>query len=174
MEYPEIEIILNSYLEGNSTLAEESILEEYFNGPDVAPHHDELRQLFRYYREARKESAPAFDVSSELNSLIEAEWKKETRHRFRSVIAWVGSAAALFILAFGMYRYTREANTYPADTFKDPKLAYLETKKALLLVSRTMNHNTVNLQYLSKVDESFDHLGKVAQIEKVVNSVKNK
>jgi len=174
MEYHEIEKILNRYLEGESSLEEESLLKEYFSQPEVPAEQREMKELFRYFTEAHRETIPHFDISGDLNSLIENEWKRETRSRFRKVLAWVGSAAAVLVLSFGIYQYMDKPESTIKDTYKDPQLAYLETKRALLLVSRTMNRNTANMKYLSKVDQSFNHVKKVAEIDKIVNSVKNK
>jgi hypothetical protein len=173
MEYHAIEEILNRYLEGESTLEEEMLLKKYFSQDDLPQEQREMQEMFRYLTEAQKESAPPFDVTADLNSLIEKEWQKETRNRFRHVLAWVGSAAAVLVLAVGIFRYTSKPEYVIKDTYKDPKLAYAETKRALLKISRTMNHKTANLKYLSKIDESFKQVNKVAQIDKVVNSVKN-
>jgi len=172
MEYHEIEEILNRYLEGETTLEEESLLKEYFSQTGLPADQHDLQEMFRYFNEARQESAPPFDVSANLNSLIDNEWKKETRTRFRQVLAWAVSAAAVLVLSFGIYQYLNKPETVVKDTYKDPKMAYLETKRALLLISRTMNHNTANLRYLSKVDESFNHMKQISKIDKVVNSVK--
>ncbi len=172
MEYKEIENILNRYLEGESTLDEESMLKEYFSRTGLPTEQRELQEMFRYFNEAEKQAAPPFDLSAELNRVIENEWKKETRNCFRHVLYWAGGAAAVLILAIGIYQYQHKPEHIVRDTFKDPKLAYLETKHALLLISRTMNRNSAHLKYLSKIDESFNHLKKVAEIEKVVNSVK--
>jgi len=174
MEYQKIEEIVNRYLEGESTLEEESLLKEYFSQPGLPDEHSEMKELFNYFTEKQREITPSFDVSADLNLLIENEWKRETRSRFRRVLAWVGSAAAVLVLSFGIYQYMDKPEAAIKDTYKDPQLAYIETKRALLLVSRTMNRNTANLKYLSKVDESFNHVKKVAEIDKVVNSVKNK
>ncbi len=174
MEYNAIEEILNRYLEGETTLEEEALLREYFSQPDLPAEQNESKKMFSYFAEAQRQTAPSFDVSADLNSLIEKEWKRETRSRFRRVSAWVGSAAAVLVLSLGIYQNMEKPEPVIKDTFKDPKLAYLETKRALLMVSRTMNHNTTNLKYLTKVDESFSHLKKVAEIDKIVNSVKNK
>jgi hypothetical protein len=173
MEYHEIEEILNRYLEGESTLEEESMLKDYFSQTNLPSHQHELKELFHYLSEESQESTPPFNVSAHLNSVIENEWRKETRGRFRKIIAWAGSAAAILVLSFGIFRYTSKPEYVIKDTYKDPKLAYAETKRALLLISRTMNHNTANLKYLSKIDESFRQVNKVGQIDKVVNSVKN-
>jgi len=173
MEYKEIEEILNRYLEGESTLEEEMRLKEYFSQADIPAEHSEMKELFQYFAEAKQEAAPNFDVSAELNSVIENEWKKETRNRFRRIAAWAGSAAAVLVLTFGIFQYMNKPEAVIKDTYKDPKLAYAETKRALLLVSRTMNRSTTSLKYLSKVDQSFNHMNKVAEIDQIINSVKN-
>ena len=173
MEYQTIEEILNRYFEGESTLEEETMLKEYFSHSDFPAEHRGMKELFQYFDEANREAIPDLDISSHLDSVIENEWKKETRNRFRHVVAWVGSAAAVLVLTFGIYQYMEKPETVIKDTYKDPKMAYLETRRALMMVSRTMNRNTANLKYLSKVDESFDQMKKVAEIDKVINSVKN-
>jgi hypothetical protein len=172
MEYHEIEEILNRFLEGESTLEEEAMLKEYFSQDGLPDEQREMQELFRYLNDAKQESAPPFDVSANLNSLIEKEWQKETRSRFRRVIAWAASVAAVLVLSVGIFQYINKPEAVIKDTYKDPKLAYLETKRALMLISRTMNHNTAKFKYLSKVDESFDQMKKIAKIDKVVNSVK--
>ncbi len=172
MEYNEIEKLLNRYLEGESSLEEEALLKEYFSKPGLPDYQNEMKELFGYLVEAKVESAPPYDVTSELNALIEKEWKKESAGRFRQVYAWAGSAAAVLVIAFGLFQFLNKPDTLAKDTYKDPKLAYLETKHALMMVSRVMNHNTAKLKYLAKVDESFEQVQKIAEIDKVVNSLK--
>ena len=174
MEYREIEELLNRYLEGESTLEEEAQLKEYFSRPGLSPEHHEMQEMFRYFAAANHEATPPFDINDELSAVIESEWKKENKNRFRRIIGWAASAAAVLAISFGIYSYLNKPQATIKDTFKDPRLAYLETKRALLLVSNTMNRNTASLKYLAKVDESFNHMKKIAEIDKVVNSVKNK
>jgi len=173
MEYNEIEKLLNKYLEGESTLEEESLLKEYFTQTGLPPEHREMQEMFSYFAETKQESTPPFDITSELNAVIESKWKKESVNRFRRVYAWAGSAAAVLVISFGMFQYLNKPQPTVKDTFKDPKLAYLETKQALMKISKVMNHNTAKLKYLSNMDKSFDQVQKIAQIDKVVNSVKN-
>ena len=174
MEYTRIEELLNRYLEGESTLEEESLLKEYFSQADLPQEHRGLQEMFRYFVQANQEAAPTFDMEHALNTAIEHNWKLETRNRFRHVIAWAGSAAAVLAISFGVYQHLNKPEAIVKDTFNDPKLAYFETKRVLMLVSRSMNRNTASLKYLSKVDESFNHMKKITEIDKVVNSVKNK
>jgi hypothetical protein len=174
MEYAEIKKLLYKYLEGETSLEEEALLREQFNRIDLPGDDPELKEMFRYFLDARQETAPQFNITEELNALIENEQEKETRHRFRPLYALIGSAAAVLLISFGIFHFLDKPEPTIKDTFKDPKLAYLETKRALLLISNTMNRNTANLKYLAKVDESFNHMKKIAEIDKVLNSVKNK
>jgi len=173
MEYREIDELLNRYLEGETTLEEEVLLKDYFSRQDIDPKHLEWKEMFRFFAEDQKNSAPSFDTETELKAVIEGEWKKETRNRFRRIIAWAGSAAAILVLSFGLFNYLNKPKAPVKDTYTDSRLAYIETKRALMMVSKAMNRNTASLKYLSKIDDSFNQMKKIAQIDKVVNSVKN-
>jgi hypothetical protein len=172
MEYHEVEILLEKYLEGESTLEEESRLRQYFSQPDLPPEYRGMHDLFRYFDLTAKEAEAPFDISSEINSIIERESNNKRRVGMRSILVWVTSTAAVLAIALGIYRYTYKPQPVVKDTFTDPKMAYLETKRALLLVSRAMNRNTASLKYLANIDESFNHVKKLAEIDKVVSSVK--
>jgi hypothetical protein len=174
MDYNEIKELLNKYLEGETSLEEEALLREQFNKSGFPVDDPELKEMFHYFAKARQETTPQFNITDELNTLIENAGEKETRHRFRPLYAWIGSAAAVLIISLGIFHSLNKPEPTIKDTFKDPKLAYLETKRALMLISNTMNRNTANLKYLAKVDESFNHMKKIAEIDKVLNSVKNK
>jgi hypothetical protein len=173
MEYQEIEELLNRYLEGESSLEEEALLKDFFSQPGMDAKYREYQEMFRYYAAARQEAVPPFETEKELNLLMEKEWKKETQTRFSRVYAWVGSAAAVLVLSFGLFQYLDKPKPIVQDTFTDSRLAYIETKRALLKVSKAMNRNTASLKYLSKVDESFTQMKKISKIDEVVNSVKN-
>ena len=173
MEYNEIENLLKRYFGGESTLEEEELLKQYFNQSGLPTEQRAMQEMFRYFVMAREEVVPPFDVTAEMNAVIGKEWDKEKRSRFKVIFVWLASTAAVLVISFGIYQYTdKQKTSIQVDTFKDPKLAYLEAKRALLMVSSTMNRHTTNLKYLADVDESFNHMKKIAEIDKVVNSVK--
>lgn len=174
MEYAEIKKLLKKYLEGETSLEEEALLREQFNQTDLPGDDPELKEMFRYFVDARQETAPQFNITDELNTLIQNAQEKQTLRRLNPLYAWIGSAAAVLLISLGIFQYLNKPEPKVKDTFKDPRLAYLETKRALLLISNTMNRNTANLKYLAKVDESFNQVNKIAEIDKVLNSVKNK
>jgi len=173
MEYHEIEELLNRYLEGETTLEEEAFLKDYFSRSGLIKEHYEMQRLFCYFVDNKNETTPPIGLTDQLDALINSESKKESRSRVKSIIAWAGSAAAVLVISFGIYQYISKPESLVQDTYKDPKIAYIETKRALLLVSNVMNRNTANLKYLAKVDESFKQMRKIGKINKIVNSAKN-
>jgi len=174
MEYKEIEHLLNKYLEGETTLQEEALLKEYFDRDDLPEHQPEIVDMFRYFASAQRQEAPPFDVNAELNGLVDRQWKKQTRYRFAPLARWVAGTAAVLAISFGLFQFLNKPETQLKDTYNDPNLAYLQAKEVLLLVSNTMNRNTSKLRYLSAIDKSYSGIRQVAEIDKVVNSVKNK
>jgi len=173
MEHNKIDRLLNKYLEGESTLEEEALLRNFFSQPSLPSEYSEMQEMFRYFAQADLEVSPSFHITNELTTLIDNEWKKENKNRFRQRLAWISNVAAVLVISFGMFHYLNKPEEVIKDTYNDPQQAYMETKRALLLISKTMNKNTAPLTYLTKVDESFNHMKKIAEIDRVVNSVKN-
>ncbi len=80
-----------------------------------------MKKLFNYFTEEQRETTPSFDITADLNSLIENEWKKETRSRFSRAAKWIGSAAAVLVLSFGIYQYMDKPEPAIKDTYNDPQ-----------------------------------------------------
>lgn len=56
MELANIEVLLEKYLEGNTSLKEETILKNYFLLENVAPKHKEYIPLFLYFKNSKDET----------------------------------------------------------------------------------------------------------------------
>jgi hypothetical protein len=174
MDYQNINEILEKYFEGNTTQEEENLIREYFLKTDLPVEHQYLKKMFHYFNEAKINSKPDFNVNAELNSIIDNQWKKESKIRFNRILKWSSSVAAIFILGIGIFHYYSKPSVKVKDTFSNPDQAYIETKRALLYVSNCMNKNTSNLKYLAQIDKSYKKLSKIGEMDKIVNSLKSK
>ncbi|MCK4561414.1 MAG: hypothetical protein KAT78_00770 [Flavobacteriaceae bacterium] len=118
MELAKIEILLEKYLEAKTTLAEESILKKYFSQEDVPVHLLEYKELFNYF------SDDALDI---LNQKIVLPVAKTN-------LKWLSIAAAvvLFVSIFSLYQNDLVEK-------REAQQAYLETQKALNLISQSLN-----------------------------------
>jgi hypothetical protein len=141
MELDKIEALLLKYDEGNTSLAEEKFLQEFFAGKEVPPHLEHYRLLFAYTTRERTSS-----YSGTVN------FKSKKRR-----IAFVGIAASI-ILAIGLFI---SINTGQEDfagqdlgSIEDPEEAYFKAKETLQMVSAALNTGKEELIYIEEFEKA--------------------
>lgn len=142
MELREIEKLIGKYEAGETSLAEEEALREYFTSHEVPPHLESYRILFGYVEQVRQES------------LIEEPVLQSRRVDY----FWTGIAATV-ILAVGLFLYQNKdfsSSSGGLGTIKDQELALQKTKETLRLVSEYMNDGTEDLVYLKELNTATD------------------
>jgi len=144
MEFDKMEILLEKYFEGQTSIAEENELKNYFSSLNVAPHLEQYRPLFGYFVEAKDEN---FDKKLPLIS------KKQK-------MAWLSIAASIVVLV-GIASYTYFNMNKPNEnaalgTYDDPKEALEATQKALAMLSNNVNTGIEGIQYIKMYEETKD------------------
>jgi len=136
MEFNKMDALLEKYIEGETSIAEENELKNYFSSLNVAPHLEQYKPLFGYFAEAKKEN---FEKEIPLISK-----KRKT--------AWLSIAASIVVLlGVGTYAYF---NGYEVKenkelgTYDDPKEALEATQKALAMLSNHVNTGVEGMQYI--------------------------
>ena len=124
----EIEILIEKYENGETTLKEEQQLRDYFSQETIAPHLEVYKPMFQYFLVTKEEQ---FTKDVPLKS-------KNTYALYK----WI-SVAAVAVLMFGIYFQ----NTKPNDEI-DPVLAQ-QTMEALSLLSNNLNKGTNSVTLLS-------------------------
>jgi len=138
MDSKTIEQLLEKYWNCETSLEEEQQLREYFGGEEFPPQWRETSELFRYFEHQKKEYVkhPTFD-----DDVVRRIRQEEPRGKMVRLIYNVARiAAGLLVVAVATFLVRQEIRkSYPkevADTYSDPKLAFEETKKALLMISK--------------------------------------
>jgi hypothetical protein len=141
MELDRIEIILEKYFEGETSIAEENELKAYFSSQDVAQHLEHYRAMFGYFSSAKEQK---FEQQIPLKSK-------------RQKVAWLSVAASIVIL-LGMFTFYNLNINQNEDlgTYNDPQKAFEETQKALNLLSKNVNVGVESMQYVQEYQESTD------------------
>lgn len=148
MELYKIEELLEKYFQGETSIAEEKELTNYFSSSNVAQHLEQYQPLFGYFSLAKEQINP--------NELPELPTQKEAI----SKPVWLSFAASVVILlGIGMYVYTtNEAKTSVASnelgTYDTPEEAFRETQKALALLSGHVNTGIESVQVIQEYDKS--------------------
>jgi len=121
MELAKIENLLEKYLAAETTLKEENVLKNYFSQENVPSHLEEYKSMFNFFTNS------SLEVSSKSISLPE--------NKNRSIlIKWLSVAAAVVFLV-SIY----SVNQINIAEKEEAKLAFLETQKALNLISLNLN-----------------------------------
>ena len=143
MALDRIEILIEKYFEGETSIAEEKELKAYFSSSDVAQHLEQYKPVFGYFSQAKQEQ---FTASIPLKSR-----KKQKR------LAWLSVAASVVVMlgiGFFAYQNTSEPNQENLGVIDDPEIAFRETQKALALISKHVNAGIESVNYLGEYQQS--------------------
>lgn len=148
MELYKIEELLEKYFQGETSIAEEKELTNYFSSSNVAQHLEQYQPLFGYFSLAKEQINP--------KELPELPTKKEAVSK---PVWWSLAASVVILLGIGMYVYnTNETKTSVASnelgTYDTPEEAFRETQKALALLSGHVNTGIESVQVIQEYDKS--------------------
>jgi len=145
MEFNKIENILEKYFQGETSIAEEKELKDYFSSPNVAQHLEQYKPMFGYFSQVKEQK-----------STQDIPLKTKKRN-----VAWLSIAASVVVLlGVGTYFYVSEKNAAPVvaqtelGTYDDPEEALAATQKALALLSSNVNVGIESVQYINKYEQS--------------------
>lgn len=145
MDTDNIRQLLDRYYDGQTSEREEQELKDYFLQDDVLPQWATDQRLFRQLYGADMPASDGMEqrLSRQIDSWNRVE-KTAGRHARAVGLRWIAGIAASLLLLFAIGlladRQQKQAQ-YAAqqDTFDDPRDAYAETQKALMMFSKSIN-----------------------------------
>jgi hypothetical protein len=145
MELDKIENILEKYFQGETSIAEEKVLKEYFSSSNVAQHLEQYKPIFGYFSQVKEQKS---------TQEIPLQTKKRN-------VAWLSIAASVVVLlGIGSYLLISEKDTPPVvaqselGTYDNPEEALAATQKALALLSSNVNVGIESVQYVKEYEQS--------------------
>jgi hypothetical protein len=144
MEWDKIEILLERYFEGETSIEQENELRSYFSSADVLPHLEKYKPMFGYFPQAKEQN-----LVPEI--LLETKKKK---------LAWLSVAATIvFFMGIGTYVFFNYDNLDTKEkkelgTYDDPEVALRQTQKALALLSNNVNVGIESVNYIQEYQNS--------------------
>ncbi|HPS63863.1 MAG TPA: hypothetical protein PLK82_12425 [Bacteroidales bacterium] len=163
MNTREIEEILARYFDGESTLAEEGKLREFFSGDEVPPHLEPYRPLFAFFTDENREEPASPGFEQRLTAALESHGAGKVvvmqPHRHR--ILFISSIAATVLLLIGIF-FTLRTGRVDLTAFSKPdpevERAWNDTRGALLLLSGNFNHGLGQAERLQTVGKALENL----------------
>jgi len=145
MEFDRMEALLEKYFEGETSIAEENELKEYFSSSNVAPDFEQYRPLFGYFTEAREQKF------TNNVSLISKKPKALWLSIAASVVVLIGVGAYTYFNSMETEKESKELGTYD-----DPEEAFEATQKALAMLSTNVNVGVGGVQCLQVYEVTKD------------------
>jgi hypothetical protein len=144
-----INLLLEKYWEGESTLAEEAQLTAYFTSLHVEEEFKVYAPLFTYFY---KERQLTVDLEDEIMEKIQEVQSTSVpirsniiRLSWQKVVALAASLLLVITIGFNTYKsqlQQRRVTLAQMDTFESPEQALAQTKAALFFLSSRMNKAT--------------------------------
>ncbi|WP_130736539.1 hypothetical protein [Flavobacterium sp. J27] len=140
MELKLVEILVEKYLEGTSSIAEEKQLKAYFSSNEVAPHLVQYKPLFSYFNNQKEE---------QFTKTLPLQAKRQ------SYVKWISVAASVVVLLGTVhYFYNNDNSETELGTYSNPEKAFVETQKALEMLSEEVNHGVESVAILKEYDKT--------------------
>ena len=162
MDSKRIEELLNKYWNCETSLEEEQQLREYFRGQKIPEQWKETASLFRYFDLNKKKTIT--DVSFDKEVLA----KVRPAGRMSSLVfnaMRIAAGVAVLMVAFWFVKTeVRESTPQEVvDTYDDPKLAFEETKKALMMISKSFGTAEEQAKKLNMFNEAQEEIQKKSE-----------
>lgn len=139
MEPNEVKILLEKYENATTTLAEEQVLRTYFKKNK----DNEMSAIFNFYAHESKLDTKIKDPK--IAKIKPFNWK---------IPAIAASFVIGMIIATFIMGENKQLNSNDLGTITNPDEAYLETIKALELVSVELNKGIEKTKYLNEFDKT--------------------
>lgn len=139
MEYNTIKNLLDKYFEGLTNIQEENVLKNYFLNDIIHNDFKQFEPVFRHFKSERQ-------IINKKEFVFEA--KKNNKFWF--------SIAATFLLIAGLttFFYKNKTNNNDLGTYKNPELAFIETQKALKMLSENVNIGVSSIAYINEFQKT--------------------
>ncbi len=163
MDSKKLNELLERYWACESSLEEEQQLHEYFRTNTVPEHLKETAALFHYFDASKKKSVDDAGFDEEVLTKLKTEAPKKGK-MVRLVYNSMRIAAGLaVVVAATWFIRTEIRKTTPqamVDTYDDPKLAFEETKKALLMISKSFGRAETETKKIDMFNKATEEVKK--------------
>lgn len=136
-------------------MEEETELRIYFNTQAVADEWKDTAKLFKYFESQRNVQLDEVDFNKKVKESTKVENRGKVVKLFFTTAKIAAGVAVLLAASYLVRQEIRKS--YPeevADTYSDPQLAFEETKKALMMISKTFGKAKQEASKISVFNEA--------------------
>lgn len=157
MDSGRIDELLNKYWNCDTSLEEEQELKAFFRNSEIPAQWKETADLFRYFDEQKNREV---DTSVERNVLKAMKPQAGVVRKLFYNSMRIAAGIAVLVIAGWFVRNEIRSQQPVEDTYEDPKIAFEETKKALLMISKSFGTAESKAKKLNMFNEAQDQVRK--------------
>ncbi|MEJ1241354.1 hypothetical protein WBG78_24605 [Chryseolinea sp. T2] len=162
MDSSRLQQLLQKYWEGETTLEEEQLLKDYFQSNEVSDELRDVASMFQYFNQAKKNNLNDITFDRTLMDKVSAK-PREGRARnliFNSMRIAAGVVVVIAATWFIRKEIRQSTPQEVIDTYDDPKLAFEETKKALMMISKSFGTAQEQAKKINLFNEAQEEIQK--------------
>ena len=138
MDSEKIDELLNKYWNCETSLEEEKQLQAHFLNSSISDHQKETAALFRYFQDQKRKSL----TDASFDGAILRKIRTPKAGTIRTMVfnsMRIAAGIVVLVLAVWLVRLEirKSSPQQTVDTYDDPKIAFEETKKALIMISKS-------------------------------------
>lgn len=169
MNINEVEILVEKYFEGLTTIEEEALLKHFFAAGDFPDEMKPVASMFGYF-EVEKEVKFSRGFTDDFIREIESKQVIPfyQNRRFWYYFSGVAASIILMVSLFIENQNSPKKSTY---TSQEAQQAYFQTKKTLAYISSKLNAGVKPLDEIGKIEENANRIGQLAKFDQSINKV---
>ena len=140
MDSEKIDELLQKYWECETSLEEEQTLQAYFHKGPVPDRLKETAALFRYFEAGKAKRVTDITFEKEILRKIQSPARgRMTTVAFNTMRIAAGILVLFVAIWLVRIEVRKSTPVEVTDTYNDPKMAFEETKKALMMISKSFS-----------------------------------
>lgn len=161
MDSNRIQELLKRYWDCETSLEEEQQLREYFKGKEIPEQLKETAALFQYFEHQKKQELADSGFERDVLKKVNAPKRGKVVSIAYNAMRIAAGVAVLVTATYLVRNEIRKSTPQQvADTYDDPKLAFEETKKALMMISKSFGTAKDKAKNLNKLNEATEQVQK--------------
>lgn len=161
MDSKEINDLLARYWNCETSLAEEQQLRDYFKSDDIPSELRETAALFQYFGDNRKKSLRDISFDKLVLERVRPAGEGKVKRLFYNSMRIAAGLVVVMMAVWFIRNEVRESTPQEmVDTYDDPKLAFEETKKALMMISKSFGTAEQQAKKINMFNEAQEEIQK--------------
>lgn len=163
MDSEKIDKLLEKYWNCETSLEEERQLQAYFRQSSVTESLQETANLFRYFEEQRKQNITDISFDKNVGMKILMPKRRMASVLFNSMRFAAGIVVLVVAVWLVRMEVREDSPAEMTDTYDDPRMAFEETKKALMMISKSFSTAEEQAKKINLFNEAQEDLKKEKQ-----------